>query len=83
MKERIGTLIYLFYLFEVGLFLLLVPWSPLWVANYFVAAFPWLRPICLSPFTRGAVSGLGLLHLLAGLIDSVTFIREERPTEGP
>ena len=78
MKERVGSLIYLFYLFEVGLFLLLVPWSSLWEGNYFVAELPLLRSLCLSPFTRGAVSGVGFLHLLAGVLDSMTFIREER-----
>jgi len=78
MKERIGTLVYLFYLFEVGLFLLLVPWSALWEGNYFVAGLPLLRSLCLSPFTRGAVSGVGFLHLLVGVLDSVAFIREER-----
>jgi len=78
MKERIGTLVYLFYLFEVGLFLLLVPWSALWEGNYFVAELPVFRSFCLSPFTRGAVSGVGFLHLLVGILDSVAFIREER-----
>src|SRR5262249_17987007 len=78
MKERIGALIYLFYLFEVGLFLLLVPWSSLWEGNYFVTEIPLLREFCLSPFTRGAVSGVGFLHLLAGVVDSLSFIREER-----
>lgn len=78
MKERIGALVYLFYLFEAGLFLLLVPWSSLWEGNYFVAKLPAVRTLCLSPFTRGAVSGIGLLHLLVGVIDSVGFIRMER-----
>ncbi len=78
MKERIGTLVYLFYLFEVGLFLLLVPWSPLWESNYFVSALPLVRSVCLNHFTRGAVSSLGFLHLLVGTLDSVAFIRAER-----
>jgi hypothetical protein len=78
MKERIGALIYLFYLFEVGLFLLLVPWSSLWEGNYFVTEIPLLRDLFLNPFTRGAVSGVGFLHLLAGVVDSLSFIREER-----
>ncbi len=78
MRDRIGTLVYLFYLFEVGLFLLLAPWSALWDGNYFVSKLPFLRALCLSPFTRGAVSGIGFLHLRVGVLDSVSFIREER-----
>lgn len=78
MKERISAVIYLFYLFEAGLLLLLVPWSSLWEGNYFLAGHPMLRSLCLSPFSRGAVSGIGLLHLVAGVFDSLAFIREER-----
>jgi hypothetical protein len=78
MKERIAALVYLFYLFETGLFLLLVPWSSLWAGNYFLTELPVLRTVLMSPFARGAVSGVGFLHLLVGVIDSIVFIREER-----
>lgn len=78
MTDRLRTLFYLFYLFEAGLFLLLVPWSQLWEANYFVRVYPVLHSFCLNPFTRGAVSGIGFLHLLVGTYDSLGFIRTER-----
>jgi len=78
MRERIRTLVYLFYLFEVGLFLLLVPWSSLWEGNYFVSELPQIRVLCMNPFLRGAVSAVGFLHLVAGACDSLAFIREER-----
>jgi len=78
MKDRLRALVYLFYLFEVGIFLLLVPWSPFWDSNYFVTWLPLIKDFCLSPFVRGAVSGVGVLHLLVGALDSLTFIRTER-----
>ena len=78
MKDRIRTVVYLFYLFEAGLFLLLVPWSQLWEANYFVLESSLVRAVCLNPFTRGAVSSVGFLHLLVGTFDSLDFIRAER-----
>ncbi len=78
MKQRLRALVYLFYLFEVGIFLLLVPWSPFWESNYFVAHLPLLQQLAMSPFARGAVSGMGALHLLVGAIDSLAFIRMER-----
>ncbi len=77
MKERIRTLVYLFYLFEVGLFLILVPWSPLWERNYFLLELPPLGSFCLSPFTRGAISSVGVLHLVMGAFDSLAFVRAE------
>ena len=78
MNDRLRALVYLFYLFEVGIFLLLVPWSSVWEGNYFVTRLPLFRELCLSPFARGAISGVGILHLLVGAIDSLTFIRLER-----
>ncbi|OFV97972.1 MAG: hypothetical protein A3H28_07280 [Acidobacteria bacterium RIFCSPLOWO2_02_FULL_61_28] len=48
---------------EVGLFLLLIPWSPLWTQNLLVGYYPALRPLYMSPYARGAISGLGLLNL--------------------
>jgi len=78
MKDRLRVLVYLFYLFEAGIFLLLVPWSPFWDSNYFVTRLPILRDLCLNPFARGAISGVGVLHLLVGAIDSLAFIRLER-----
>ena len=52
---------------EVGLLLIVLPWSTLWERNYFVYAWPVLEPLFTSPFFRGAVSGVGLLNLAAGV----------------
>lgn len=50
---------------ELGLLLLVLPWTPVWSGNYFVqhvTAWHWM----LSPYVRGAVSGLGLMNLWLG-----------------
>jgi hypothetical protein len=78
MKDRLRSLVYLFYLFEVGIFLLLVPWSPFWENNYFIARLGILQGLLLNPYARGMMSGLGVLHLLVGAVDSLAFIRLER-----
>ena len=51
---------------EVGLLLVVVPWTSNWDHNYFLQRLPGLRNFILSPFARGAVSGLGLLNLWIG-----------------
>ncbi len=60
---RAALLVYVFAC--CGVFLLAVPWSPVWdssTAGYAqTAAGPWLR----SGFLRGFISGLGLLNLVA------------------
>jgi len=54
---------------EAGVLLVFLPWSPYWDNNYFLQRFPELVPFLLSPFLRGAVTGLGLLDVfLAGSI---------------
>jgi len=54
---------------EAGVLLVFLPWSPFWENNFFLQRFPELAPILLSPFLRGAVTGLGILDVfLAGSI---------------
>jgi hypothetical protein len=54
---------------EVGLLLIVLPWSTFWEHNYFAYAWPILRPLLTNNFVRGAISGLGVLNLLAGLAE--------------
>ena len=54
-------------LLEAGLLLILIPWSAFWDRNYFVEAMPALRGWLTNNFVRGAVSGLGVVNLLAAL----------------
>jgi hypothetical protein len=51
---------------SIGLVLVVVPWWPqwLWDANVLVDHWPLLRRLVLSPFLRGAVTGLGLVNVL-------------------
>lgn len=52
---------------EVGLLLLTLPWTPLWThsgwAQYLRASHASWLSLWLSPYLRGAVSGLGLINL--------------------
>lgn len=68
------------FFLEVGLLLLVLPWSPFWDHNYFVSAWPDLRPILTNNFVRGAVTGLGIVNLFAGIADLALMfsIRERR-----
>jgi hypothetical protein len=49
--------------------LVLVPWSAFWDRNYFVEAVPTVGALLTNNFVRGAVSGLGLVNLLAALAE--------------
>jgi hypothetical protein len=54
----------------VGAGLVVVPWTALWDANYLLQPHPAVRNLLLSAFSRGAVSGLGLVNILLALHDA-------------
>jgi hypothetical protein len=66
------------YFLEVGLLLVLVPWSALWERNYFVGMFPALLYLLRNNFLRGAVSGLGIVNLLMGFYDLADLLMARR-----
>jgi hypothetical protein len=75
--HKLGSLLFAIFCFEMGLFLLLFPWVDAWSWNYFgyftaanyreaSLAETW-RGIWLSPYFRGAVSGLGVVNIYIAL----------------
>jgi hypothetical protein len=53
--------------FLVGIILAIAPWTSLWDANYLLSPYPMLRTVLLSAFTRGTVSGLGVVNIVLAL----------------
>ena len=49
------------YFLEVGLLLVILPWTTFWDRNYLFDLVPVVRDWLHSSYARGAVSGLGLL----------------------
>jgi hypothetical protein len=60
------------------LLLILVPWSPFWERNYFADMVPLLRDVVANNFVRGAVSGLGVVNMIAGLSDLASVMASRR-----
>jgi hypothetical protein len=72
-------LAYAAFFLEVGLLLVVLPWSSFWDSNYFGAVSPALRAIITNNYVRGAVTGLGVVNLFAGLADlAMLFPSRER-----
>jgi hypothetical protein len=68
---------------EVGLLLIVLPWSNFWERNYFVYAWPPLRPVLMNHFMRGAVTGLGFVNLIAGFAELAPVFAVRGSTEVP
>ena len=80
--SRQWFLLYVLICLEVGVFLLLVPWSAIWERNYFLQAYPALGKLVLDPMFRGAVSGLGVANIYLGLNEFIgQRTRSSNPTE--
>ena len=62
------------FFFEIGFALVVVPWSAFWDRNYFAEAVPAIHAFITNNFVRGAVSGLGVINLIAGLGELVSIL---------
>ena len=62
-------LLFVAFFFEVGLLLVVLPWSAFWDRNYFLYAWPALQPVLADSYVRGGVTGLGFLNVFAGLAE--------------
>jgi hypothetical protein len=75
-------LLFVAYLVEAGLVLIIVPWSGLWERNAFLLlSADWLIDAVRSGWVRGAVSGVGLMLVAAGLAEAVAIRTPGRPAQ--
>lgn len=67
MLNRLLRVVVLLIWLELGLVLILVPWSEIWEVNYFLYQYPSLGLILKNAYARGAISGLGLMNVFLAL----------------
>jgi hypothetical protein len=70
-------------LLETGLLLVLIPWSAFWERNYFVQWSTALQDLLISNYTRGAISGLGLVNVWAALAELGDMFGSRQPPADP
>ena len=73
MVSRLLFFVYVVYCLEVGLFLIVFPWTLLWEQNALLDYYPYLRAVLLNNFVKGGISGLGAANLLLGSWEVVHF----------
>jgi hypothetical protein len=67
-----------------GLWLLLSPWTALWDQNLFARIIPALGIMMANPFVRGAVTGVGVVTVAAGIRELFgVFASRARPEPPP
>jgi len=63
------ALIFIVFCLELGMFLVIFPWSDLWDRSFFSALAPEWRTFWDNAYLRGAVSGLGIVNLYISLTE--------------
>lgn len=62
-------ILYTAWCLEAGAFLAMVPWSRVWSHNVVSVAPSSLQALLHSPYCRGFVTGIGLLHIAAAVVE--------------
>jgi len=80
MSAKITVIVYILICFEVGILLLILPWYPaFWDENFFLYYITgkleagWIHWLLTSGYVKGIVTGIGVLNILAGLLDVFKF----------
>ena len=80
MTAKLTVIIYILISLEVGILLLILPWSvQFWEENFFLYVLserlgaPWLPEVASSGWVRGAVAGLGLFNVILGIRETFHF----------
>ena len=71
--QRLFVVVYVLFCIELGLALIVLPWSGYWFNDGWLQEWPYVRSLIQSGFVRGAVSGLGLLDICLGVLEAVNY----------
>jgi hypothetical protein len=67
--QKMGAVIFIAFCLELGLFLMVFPWTPYWEGNYFASLIPAWTPYWDNLYVRGAVTGLGVVNVYISLTE--------------
>jgi hypothetical protein len=62
-SRKFAALLYIIFCLELGAFLVAFPWSPWWHSSFIAGLAPGWYDVWISPYLRGAVSGIGVLDI--------------------
>jgi hypothetical protein len=71
--QRLKLGIDVVFFIELGMILVVIPWTPIWTQNHLLSGYPAIKAIVDHGFMRGAVSGLGLINIWIGISDAVYY----------
>lgn len=67
--HKFSALLFIIFCMEVGVFLVVFPWTGFWDSNFFAALVPEWHGYWTNAYVRGAVSGVGVLNLYISFVE--------------
>jgi hypothetical protein len=67
--HKMSAVLFITFCLEIGLFLLIFPWTEYWDNNYFSALLPEWHRYWDNMYVRGAISGLGIVDLYISFVE--------------
>ena len=71
--RRLGLLVFVLICLELGIALVVLPWTRIWTDNNLLLGYPTIRFWAANTFVRGAFSGLGLVDIWLGIWEAVCY----------
>ncbi len=73
--HKVSALVFVVFCLELGLFLLIFPWTDGWEGNFFSSLIPEWHRYWESSYVRGAISGIGIVDLYICFVEAVRLRR--------
>ena len=73
--HKMSAVLFITFCLEVGIFLVVFPWTPWWEGNYFAGLVPRWHAYWDNLYVRGAISGLGVVNLYISFIEALRLRR--------
>ena len=76
--HKIYAVLFVTFCLEIGIFLLVFPWTDYWDANYFSWALPGWHRYWDNAYVRGGISGLGVVNMYIAIVEAFRLRRFAR-----
>ena len=81
--HKMSAVLFITFCLELGIFLVVFPWTPWWDGNYFSVLVPQWHQYWDNMYVRGAISGLGVVNLYISFIEALRLRRFAKQATTP
>lgn len=67
--HKVSAMIFIVFCLELGLFLVVFPWSDFWERSWFSGLAPEWHAYWLNAYLRGAISGVGFVNVYISIVE--------------